>query len=199
MRAACLSGFTLAELLISLAILGMIATFTIPKILTSSQNSQFSAEANETAGMISAAYRQAFALGLIGTGTKPSDLTSYMNYVKVDTTSEIDQEYSSPWGAGQYCDANNKCLVLHNGAKLLIWDDGGDFGGSNPTNAIYFDFDPDGKVTDGTTDGPGKSVEFILYYNGRITTHYQMDPNTANSNGPRGTDGLPGNPPWLTW
>ncbi|MCE3236975.1 MAG: hypothetical protein K0Q50_3167, partial [Vampirovibrio sp.] len=33
MRYRSVSGFTLAELLISLAILGVIATFTIPKIL----------------------------------------------------------------------------------------------------------------------------------------------------------------------
>lgn len=42
-------GFTLAELLIALAILGVIATFTIPKILTTQQNSKYNAMAKEVA------------------------------------------------------------------------------------------------------------------------------------------------------
>ena len=49
-------GFTLAELLISLAILGVIATFTIPKILTSQQNSQKAAVTKEVIAMISGAF-----------------------------------------------------------------------------------------------------------------------------------------------
>lgn len=44
------SGFTLAELLIALTILGVIATFTIPKILTAQQASTYNAIAKETMG-----------------------------------------------------------------------------------------------------------------------------------------------------
>lgn len=45
-------AFTLAELLIALAILGVIATFTIPKVLTANQNGTFKAIGKETAAML---------------------------------------------------------------------------------------------------------------------------------------------------
>lgn len=49
------TGFTLAELLISLAILGLIATFTIPKIMSAQQNNEYSAIAQEDIATLSAA------------------------------------------------------------------------------------------------------------------------------------------------
>lgn len=51
-------GFTLAELLISLAILGVIATFTIPKIIKAQQDAKFNAIAKEAATMVTGAYQQ---------------------------------------------------------------------------------------------------------------------------------------------
>jgi prepilin-type N-terminal cleavage/methylation domain-containing protein len=42
-----IKGFTLAELLIALALLGIIASFTIPKVLESSTNAKYKAMAKE--------------------------------------------------------------------------------------------------------------------------------------------------------
>ena len=49
-------GFTLAEVLIALAILGVIAAYTIPNVITSSNNEGFNSKAKEAMGMISDAY-----------------------------------------------------------------------------------------------------------------------------------------------
>ena len=57
----CNKGFTLAELLIALTILGVIATFTIPKILHSQDNAQRAAVFKETI----AAYSQIVYTGVI--------------------------------------------------------------------------------------------------------------------------------------
>ena len=46
-------GFTLVELLIALAILGTIATFTIPKVLQTQQDGKFKSIGKEAAGFVS--------------------------------------------------------------------------------------------------------------------------------------------------
>ena len=69
------TGFTLAELLIALAILGVIATFTIPKILTSQANSQRNAIAKEVMSMISGAHQQLKSNNALSTSTTMGALT----------------------------------------------------------------------------------------------------------------------------
>jgi prepilin-type N-terminal cleavage/methylation domain-containing protein len=49
-------GFTLSELLVSLAVLGLIAAFAVPKVLTSVGDSSFLANTKECLSVISAAY-----------------------------------------------------------------------------------------------------------------------------------------------
>jgi len=195
-------GFTLAELLIALAILGVIATFTIPKVLLVQQNQQYKAIGKEFAGMIEGAYQQYQLRNTVTAATQPSDLVPYMNYVNHDTTSIIDHAQTvtstggvlacnSSQGAGNYT-----CYTLHNGAKFLIRDY--PFGGMSPSNAIYFFLDPDGKVTDGTTNGPGKSVVFWLYLNGHITTWGGLDASVDN-NGDIYSPQPAYDPPWFSW
>ena len=81
------SGFTLAELLIALAILGVIATFTIPKVLNSSSSSENSAIFKEAAGMVSGAmqaYQQQNSLSPrrnhTGSNNKDSNSFKSLNY-----------------------------------------------------------------------------------------------------------------------
>ena len=157
-------GFTLAELLIALAILGVIATFTIPKVLSSSTSAKNTAIAKEVASMISGSY-SAYTLDNSPTSTLATTvLTPFMNYVSVDvaatamgTPSDTNQT------ALQLCSAA-PCLVLHNGA-FLQYNTANTMGGTANTSAIYFNMDPDGRGT-----GAGR-VTFVQFFDGRITTY----------------------------
>ena len=112
------TGFTLAELLIALAILGVIATFTIPKVITAQQNRQANSIAKEAASMIAAAYQQALLSGTWTTNTASSALSQYMNYVSVlPSGSSIDRD---PGNGGTGCVSNGVCLKLHNGGQIIL-------------------------------------------------------------------------------
>jgi prepilin-type N-terminal cleavage/methylation domain-containing protein len=194
------AGFTLVELLIALVILGEIATFSIPKILYASQNQSYNAAAKEVAAMLSGALQQAKLTGTLTANTKLHDLTPYMNFVAIDSTSDIDFLYNTST-INFPCNYNSDyCLVLHNGGKLLL--NGQSFGGTASTNAVYFYFDPDGKVTDGTTNSPGRSLRLYLFYNGRVQTEGTVQPGTCGlpygclpASYPRPTN----DPPWFSW
>jgi prepilin-type N-terminal cleavage/methylation domain-containing protein len=193
-RKSCL-GFTLAELLIALAILGELATFTIPKILTAQQSTASRAKAKEAAGMIAAAYQLYQLNNTVTSSTTPLAIVQYMNYVRLETNSQID---FMPGTASLNCDSGSPCVVLHNGGWLYVqnWVS---FGGTNTTNAVEFVFDPDGIASGTTADGPSKSVQFVLYYNGALTTRAQVRPNTCDSYSCPFTAAPTIDPSWFSW
>jgi prepilin-type N-terminal cleavage/methylation domain-containing protein len=188
-------GFTLAELLIALAILGVIATFTIPKILSSQQNGEKVAKAKEVAGMISTAYQQLQLGSTITSGTKPSDLIPYLNYVKQDTSGTVID--AVPGYASYTCNASSPCLWLHNGG--VLWCHSSSFGGTSSLNVMEFVFDPaPNNNTTSTSDGPLKAVQFGIYYNGFLTSRGQFKVGSAASSGALVLD--PNyDPSWFIW
>ncbi len=185
-------GFTLAEVLIALAILGVIATFTLPKIIYTSQDEKYNAIAKEVGGIITTAYQQHQNSGLVTTATKSPDLIPYLNYVKYDTSSTLDDTFTV---GTLTCTSLEPCVRFHNGALLFFRRYS--FSGTNTTNNIWFALDPDGKVTDGTTNGPGKAVWFALYYNGSLKTFNSLAPNTVCSGGTWNPSSI--DPPWFHW
>lgn len=187
-------GFTLAELLISLAILGCIATFTIPKILTAQQDGRYNATAHEAAGMISQAYQLYQQNNTVTASTKPSDLTPYMNYTSFSAIGSIDHVQT---GNIANCGPGGLCIKLHNGAVIQPYD-AASMGGTSTTNGMLFFVDPDGVVTDGTTNGPGKSIQFILYYNGRLSSLGKISSNTVSGDTTRNPCPTC-DPPWFSW
>ena len=92
----------MAELLISLLILGEIATFTIPKILTAQQNGSNNAAAKEVAAMLSESFQQYGLSNAVSASTNAQVILPYLNYVSRDTTSVIDSNLgtwncAAPW------------------------------------------------------------------------------------------------------
>lgn len=168
-------GFTLAELLISLAILGVIAVFAIPKVLESSRDSKLNAVARESASML----RDAYSFYKIESypewnllAVDANTFVNKMNYVKVDTTTTAAQMQTPPAGEVKLddCTATEPCLVLHNGA-MLQYDTAQTFSAANPnpnvpsaTGAVFFNIDPDG------TQGAAGRFTVALFYNGRVTS-----------------------------
>jgi prepilin-type N-terminal cleavage/methylation domain-containing protein len=182
-------GFTLAELLIALAILGVIATFTIPKVLQSMQDTKYKAIAKEFVATFSSAY-EAYRLNnpIIST-TGSDELIPLMNYVKIDSSgSTIDD---IPGDGILSCDASTPCLILHNGGKVAYYDHE-EFGGTGSTNAVMFMLDPDGKVSS------LQGVTFFVYTNGKVRTSATVEPNTYFGGGTYNPTPSK-DPSWFSW
>jgi len=187
-------GFTLAELLITLQILAIIAAFTIPKIIGSQQNSRYKAIAKEDIASVAAAYQLYTFSTTPLASTTGGALTPYLNYVKLDTSGVTVDDIQ---GFGTLpCDATAPCMRMHNGGTIQITPYS--FSGTATTNAIRFKIDPDGRVTDGTTNGPGKSLSVRVYIGGRVTSEDNMLPNTCDSYGCF-SPALGQDPSWFSW
>jgi prepilin-type N-terminal cleavage/methylation domain-containing protein len=189
-------GFTLAELLIALAILGEIATFTIPKILNAQQKSSYNSAAKEVAGTLAGAWTSYSMTNTVDANTQAGTLTPYFNYVNVATSGSIDDV--NGWGTIP-CTASQPCYFLHNGGVLHHRQQ---FGGTSTTHILAYYFDPDGKVTDGTTNSPGKSVSFVIFFNGRLTSRGKVPHSVYTCTGGScltwGAD-TSADPSWFSW
>lgn len=123
-------GFTLAELLISLAILGVIATFTIPKILANQQNSQKKAVFKESISAVSnAVYIYCLNPSIYPNPTALFDyMTSQINTAKQCNSNALTQGCSpaTPGGSGE---ATEPGFVMHNGSSFAGLN--GMLGGNN--------------------------------------------------------------------
>jgi prepilin-type N-terminal cleavage/methylation domain-containing protein len=168
------AAFTLAELLIALAILGVIATFTIPKVLQTQQDQRYKSIAKETAAMLEGSLQQLQLKGTLTGNTYSADLTPYMNYVTVQTTGQVDSQQNS--AVARDCSGGWTCLKLHNGAVLHFWPNKY-FGGTDSLRALQFGLDPDGIVAG---NSQGRSVMFFLYYDGKVRTYKTMEANTQD-------------------
>ena len=186
-------GFTLAELLICLMILGEIATFTIPKVIASQQRQQSNTAAKEALAMVSGAFLQAQMNGLITTSAGANVLTPYMNYISIQTSGQLDDHVNA--NGTKDC-STMTCLKLHSGG-VLFWPNQ-TFQNTASNYAVLMFFDPDGvKGSSGSADGPSKSLGFYLYYNGRTSTRALMPAGTYENGGAASTN-TQADPSWFS-
>jgi prepilin-type N-terminal cleavage/methylation domain-containing protein len=166
-------GITLAEVMVTIAIMGIMAAMTVPKFLTTNgtvQTSNYSKGANEFAVAIAAAY-QIYVMKngpVTAFGTVAGDLMQYVNYVTtLPGTSQIDQITGS---GAQACNSSvgDQCYVMHNGAVVytstywVLCD-------TTRNSYVYYVYDPDGVYGNSTT-GISKSVVFDLHADGHVVS-----------------------------
>ncbi|MEB3245481.1 MAG: hypothetical protein VKJ06_05805 [Vampirovibrionales bacterium] len=157
---ACFIGFTLADALISLSLVGVIASFSVRKVLVSTQNHAYNLAAKEAVGTLGEACQERSFSGLSNQqhplGKHPHrDIISYVNYTKIDTSGVlVDKNY----GHGSWaCDDWSPCARLVNGS-VLHYVTGYKFEATSNSNAIFFKIDPVGKYS-GSTFRKGKSLK----------------------------------------
>ncbi len=193
-------GFTLAELLAALAILGVIATFTIPKVLNASQSSQNKSIAKEAATTMVAAYNAYVLNNSVTSSTKVADFTSYINYIRFDAsgTTLVDNVYG---GTGSdTCEASDPCIFLASGASIR-YDLSETFSGTAANNCIWFTVDPNGRYDgNGATEAEGpNSIAFAIIPSGRMMTYGELNPSPCTSANGAIAANPSRDPPWFGW
>jgi prepilin-type N-terminal cleavage/methylation domain-containing protein len=159
-------GFTLSELLVSLAVLGLIAAFAVPKVLTSVGNSTLLANAKEAISTISGAYEalKSDYNGMIPT-TLGNNLTTglpgKMSYVQIGTytqgasgTVDVFTPAAAAAGVNSIRFANNAIMTFNTADVFTA-------GALGTIGRLVYNVDPDGT-------GPNKGFTAILGYDGRV-------------------------------
>ena len=137
-------GFTLSELLIALAILGVLATFVIPKILTGQANSQKFAVLKESISAYSEATYMGHIQGkFVQNGGSCGGGLYDMTYIRNEAINYI-RLCGNAEGDGCYAEAVNACAggaghILANGSSTC--GVGTCTGSSTPQDTIFLDWD----------------------------------------------------------
>jgi prepilin-type N-terminal cleavage/methylation domain-containing protein len=151
---ASLVGFTLAELLICIAILGVIAIFAIPKILAAQQNQTKNTIFKECIAALAQASHEMGRDGITGTSFT----------VFSDKLNAVSTSYVGP------ADPAN-AIFLHNGAKL------DNFNGSGSYDTVLIDWN--GSVHNGAKldnfNGSGSYDTVLIDWNGNAGPNLNCD------------------------
>jgi prepilin-type N-terminal cleavage/methylation domain-containing protein len=142
-------GFTLSELLIALSMLGLIAAFAVPKVLTAVSDHATRATGKEAISMIQAAYDSYRVANnnLIGSSTRADQIETKLAYVKKTIIS-----------------ATQTDLILHSGATISFDPTDSFTGSGSLQGAMRFNIDPNDT---NATNGPG-AISLNLGRDGRV-------------------------------
>lgn len=194
------SGFTLFEVLIALAILGLIATFGIPKVLKSTYGSKNTAIFKESVATLSSAYSAYEKINGMGygvSGTRGAEIViAHVNIVRTITSGSSGGGLSVGSGLTSFnCSSTEPCYELHNGAWIQAGNAGtqGFLGNDTKSNAIQFNLDPDGERQ------AAGAVTLYMFYGGRVVTYSDIGapPSGLGSGGLASVEAI--DPDWATW
>ncbi len=185
-------GLTLAEVIIALVLLAVLATILLPPQLINTGEAKLLNQAKEVASELSLAYISLANLADTTDATTTADVIARANYVRIVNNGsqsiqvrfrvadgQPDQGCDSTSGVLciSTCTATKPCLVMQNGG-LLQYDADANFNAITfpappppPYNryALRFLFDPDGSTPIQTA-----SV-FYLFFGGRVSTEQNID------------------------
>ena len=101
-------AFTLAEVLITLAIIGVVAAITIPSVITNTQQQEFKTGLKKAISVINSS----ITLNIAEEGESPADNGDLFRYLQqhmsvIASTDNIDHKYKNPtqWNNGSYSNA----------------------------------------------------------------------------------------------
>lgn len=185
MKSVYSDGFTLAEMLIALALIGVISALLIPKLLFSSNTDAKKVMVLQTASAITQAY-QTFAMdNHVTAATSANDLRPQFNVVETLTAGNLDGSDVTNTGTGDTswsCAGAMTCVRMHTGAYVGYWNGG--FGGTTDLNSLWFLIDTDGSPsTNGRATNYDNSIWLVLYRNGNIRSWENVLPGTLYING----------------
>lgn len=138
------AGFTLAELLIALGILGVISTFAIPKVLEQQNNQKKKAIFRETLAMLHSIQEEGMKTGKLTHNNFRTYFFSKINAVKFCTTDATAEGcWTTTIATGE---DNAPGFILHNGVTAAGFNEGGNnYGGGQYANGVAIDWNgPEG-------------------------------------------------------
>ena len=181
MRLSFNTGFTLTELLVGLGILGLIAAFAVPKVLTASGAALANAKVHKAAQAVVNGYEKWTQENGRNPTTTPVDVMTFVQHNgRITDGSKVDGVPSwlssgLPCVADPVTGINGQCYRMPDGS--ILWFLGNQtasanyssFGSGNAYNSLHFGVDPDGIYTAGTSkDSNSMSTAFFLSLNGRL-------------------------------
>ncbi len=150
-------GFTLSELLVSLAVLGLIAAFAIPKVLSAVADSSTKAIGKEAIGVISSAYDSLKAEndGFVARSTTMPQLVARMNAERDLTGAPLTAAVGpAPTGATNGLLLQSGGVIFYNSADTFARN-------GTQEGTMAFQIDPDG-------NGNFGRITVFLAFDGRL-------------------------------
>jgi prepilin-type N-terminal cleavage/methylation domain-containing protein len=171
-------GFTMSELLIGLGILGLIAAFSVPKLLNVSNAALANAKVHKAAQAVVNGLEKWTQENGRSASTTPANIMNVVQHNglitdgrSVDWTPGTSDDFTCVTNPA--ADHESSCYQMPDGSVLffiLHWSSA-DFTsfGTSPENSLYFGVDPDGIVTEDTSrSSTSNTTAFYLSFNGRL-------------------------------